>query len=163
VGLEGRERERGRVNWSRMMRGALGNLASCSSAVSLLRGAGGRRGVRTWGAAQGGMGLPVERAPPRTDPVPEEYELTWQDGTLNPEPALDEHKYLHKYGMLFQLSAALGSLYVVYRGLASIDWEAQQKWIPRQPAVGSVPEWMMPRSRKEDSLAGYYPKPPGEA
>lgn len=142
------------------MRGALGSLAS-SSGYSVRAAA--ARGVRTWGASQGGMGLPVEMAPPRTAPVPEEHELMWQDGTVHPEPALDQHTFLDKYGMLFQLSAALGSLYVVYRGLASIDWEAQQKWIPRQPAVGSVPEWMMPRSRKEDSLAGYYPKPPGEA
>ena len=71
-------------------------LAASSSALAralLLRGPG-----RAWGtglqARCGGGGGPVNLARPAAAELAEQDELTWEDGTAQPEPCLDEFNLL---------------------------------------------------------------------
>mmetsp|Transcript_7168 Transcript_7168/g.26355 ORF Transcript_7168/g.26355 Transcript_7168/m.26355 type:complete len:126 (+) Transcript_7168:288-665(+) len=58
--------------------GALGGLARrCTASI----------------ARRGGAGLKVDMRPPPSQKLVEEDELTWDDGSTEAEPALDEHKY----------------------------------------------------------------------
>ena len=54
--------------------------------------------------ARGGAGTPVTQAAPVTSEVAEQAELTWDDGTLHPEPCLDDPAP--------QLTAAQGAGYL---------------------------------------------------
>eukprot|EP00793_Prasinoderma_coloniale_P001640 PRCOL_00003445-RA len=49
----------------------------------------GVRGLQTSAPAAGGMGLPVKYARAPETPFPEEAELKWYSGCVNPEPLFD--------------------------------------------------------------------------
>lgn len=66
-------------------------------------------------AARGGAGTPVTQAAPVTSEVAEEAELTWDDGTLHPEPCLDDPAPRLTAGQgASYLAASLGVFYFVY-------------------------------------------------
>lgn len=50
----------------------------------------GRKALRSSAHTHSGMGPPVARGAPPSQPLPEEAELTWYDGSAHPEPCLDD-------------------------------------------------------------------------
>ena len=62
------------------------------------------RSIHVTSVARGGAGTPVTQAAPVTSEVAEQAELTWDDGTLHPEPCLDDPAP--------QLTAAQGAGYL---------------------------------------------------
>eukprot|EP00899_Mesostigma_viride_P012125 jgi/Mesvir1/20913/Mv07985-RA.1 len=56
-----------------------------------------------------GMGQPLTVRPAPTQPLAEENELIWDDGTKHPEPYIDNHApHLTKWQALGQLGLGLG-------------------------------------------------------
>ncbi|GBG90602.1 hypothetical protein CBR_g50946, partial [Chara braunii] len=83
-------------------------MATSSRALSLSLALG-RRMSRRWAVIRGGGGLPVATGAPPTKPLDEHEELIWDDGTVNPEPALDEvAPMIGKYEALAYVSMGLG-------------------------------------------------------
>eukprot|EP00249_Psilotum_nudum_P036248 c6647_g1_i1 orf=333-695(+) len=78
-----------------------------------------------------GMGMPVGRLPPPSSPLPEEDELTWDDGSAYPEPCIDNiAPTVGKYEALAWLCGGLGFFALV--GCLAV-WNDKASKIPYTP------------------------------
>lgn len=71
-------------------------------------------------------------AKPPTQPLAEEDELTWDDGSVNPERCLDEFHLFTKYQALGSLCAGLGVFGLVGLAATINDKPSKMPYTPKQ-------------------------------
>eukprot|EP00850_Spirogloea_muscicola_P024914 SM001758S03108 [mRNA] locus=s1758:1102:1966:- [translate_table: standard] len=79
------------------------------------------------------MGMPLGRSPLPSQPLPENAELTWDDGTPNPEPCLDHvAPMVGSYEGLAYLGAGLGFFVLLGYAAAYNDKASRVPWTPKR-------------------------------
>eukprot|EP00244_Chara_vulgaris_P010549 TRINITY_DN486_c0_g1_i4.p1 TRINITY_DN486_c0_g1~~TRINITY_DN486_c0_g1_i4.p1 ORF type:complete len:122 (+),score=18.52 TRINITY_DN486_c0_g1_i4:171-536(+) len=107
-------------------------MATPSRALSLSLALGRRMSLR-WAVIRGGGGLPVATASPPSKPLDENEELIWDDGTVNPEPALDEvAPMIGKYEALGYTSMGLGVFGLLITAAWYNDKASKMPYVPKE-------------------------------
>ncbi|KAL6769190.1 NUO18 [Auxenochlorella protothecoides x Auxenochlorella symbiontica] len=86
-------------------------------------------------ARRGGGGGPLSRAAVPTQPLAEQDELIWQDGTGNPETALDSYDLVTPGQALGWLAAGMGVFAAVGAALSLDPPEKRVPWARKDVLV----------------------------
>ncbi|KAK9812973.1 hypothetical protein WJX72_006731 [[Myrmecia] bisecta] len=99
--------------------------------ASLMRGLA-RRANLALAPTRGGGGGPVALGRPVSQPLPEEDELLWDDGSAHPEWCLDSFDLVSKWEALGMLSAGFAVFGVVWGAAALNDKASKMPYAPRE-------------------------------
>uniref|UniRef100_A0A061R0H5 Nadh dehydrogenase n=1 Tax=Tetraselmis sp. GSL018 TaxID=582737 RepID=A0A061R0H5_9CHLO len=91
-----------------------------------------RRVVSAAAPIRGGSGGPVPCGRVATEPLPEQDEWIWDDGTYNPEPCLDVNTTVSQASALWMLGTGMGLFYGVCKLAQHVDKPSWNPAAPRQ-------------------------------
>merc|ERR1712048_872309 len=109
------------------------NMASNTGAKALVRCLGRRvANVKLLQTTRGGGGGPVASSKPPTSPLVEQDELTWDDGSANPERCLDEFNMYTPGQALGMLVGAFGIMGAFAFGIKLRDKASHVPYVHRE-------------------------------